>query len=556
MYASLYKFYCGRCKLIVLVYPPCIINEMDGDDAVTDTDTGNEPMEAFSVSEQHPNGRSSFGRRRHSEHHRRHEFLADRLEAYSDAVFAIVGTILVAYLQQIVPTTDDPGVNIRKLAIDSISLFTVYHFTFFHVTIIWLNHSRVFGIIERVNDVLVWLNMLLLYVVSFVPLTFGVLAEYRDTYHGILVPSVTLVLVNSIMVVIVWYAFKRARFLHIDLPENYCTLVKRIMYSNLLLGPFFAVLAIGLGSVNVVVGQVLFYLSTVMLIVPRLIIYIFWRTRWRELDSELTRALGIYISKERIEFFTDGIYAIVATLVVLDITVDGIPSRELVNKEYDGSLIKALFDRRVEYVAHFTTFLVISLLWFVHHSLFNFVRKLNPLMLVVHLCSCSLIGVIPAVIAVLSNSFDSGSGENEAVSIRLAAMIVVITGILQLVFLSLMYFTDTECVDPIMFHSSASLHLFLKVMVIPVTCTIGYWCSLGSLEFRTYSFYVLYLCSPLTFVVINIAMKSGKLRSLFKYCWEMQSRSRERLQRRLSKSFEAEMEMKNYSSQEGPNEVK
>ena len=516
---------------------------MDGEDIATDRST------TFSVSEQHAtNGTSSFGRRRHSEYHRRHEFLADRLEAYSDAVFAIVGTILVAYLQQIVPTTDEP--DVRERAIDSISLFTVYHFTFFHVTIIWLNHSRIFGIIVRVNDVLVWLNMSLLYVVSFVPLTFGVLAEYRDTYHGILVPSITLVVVNSIMVVMVWYAFKRARFLHIYLPENYYTLVKRIMYSNLLLGPFFAVLAIGLGNVNLVVAQVLFYFSTVMLIVPRLIVYIFWKIRRREMDSELTQALGIYVSKERIEFFTDGIYAIVATLVILDITVDGIPSRELVNKEYGGSLIKALFDRRLEYFTHFTTFLVISLLWFVHHSLFNFVRKLNPLMLVVHLCSCSLIGVIPSVIEVLSKSFGSWSGENETTSIRLAAMIIVVTGILQLVLLSLMYFTDTECVDPTLFHSSASLHLFLNVMVIPVTYTIAYWCSLGSPEFRTYSFYVLYPCSPLTFVVISIVMKSGKLRSLFNYCWEVQNRSRERLQKRLSKSIEAEMEMKNYRTNE------
>ena len=526
---------------------------MDGEDEGEDTatDIDNEPTEVFSVSEQRANRTSSFGRHRHSEHHRRHEFLADRLEAYSDAVFAIVGTILVAYLQQIVPTIDEQGVSVRQRATDSISLFTVYHFTFFHVTIIWLNHSRIFGIIARVNDVLVWLNMLLLYVVSFVPLTFGVLAEHKDTYHGILVPSITLVAVNIIMVIMVWYTFKRARFMHIDLPENYCTLVKRIMFSNLLFGPFFAVLAIGLGSVNTVVGQVLFYLSTVMLVVPRLIVYIVWKIRRREVDSELTQALGIYVSKERIEFFTDGVYAIVATLVILDITVDGIPSRELVDKEFDGSLIRALFDRRLQYVAHFTTFLVISLLWFVHHSLFNFVRKLNPLMLIIHLCSCSLIGVVPSVIEVVSNFFGSESGENEAVSIRLAAMIIVTTSILQLVLLSLMYFTDTECVDPVMFHCRSSLHLLLKVMVIPVTCTVAYWCSFGSPEFRAYSFYVLYLCSPLTFVVINIVMKSGKLRFLFKCCWDVQHR----LQKRLSKSIEAEMEMKNYNSQQRPHET-
>lgn len=530
--------------------------DSNNNNTVTDNepDTDNELTEAFSVSEEYNNRTSLFLRRRHSEHYRRHEFLADRLEAYSDAVFAIVGTILIAYLRQVIPTFHDPNINLRKELIDNIPLFTVYHYTFFHVSIIWLNHSRIFIIIERVNDVLIWLNMLLLYAVSFVPLTFGVLGEFKNTYEGILIPSITLVVVNVILTIIMWYGFRRERFLHSELPEDHYTLIKKIMYCNVIPGPLFALLAVGLGHIDIIVAQVCFYLSTVMLIVPRIIVYIVWSVCKKETDSQLSQPL-FHISKERIEFFTDGIYSIVSTLVILDITIDGIPSRELVNSEYDGSLVNALCDRHLQYITYFTTFLVISLLWFIHHSLFNFVRKLNPLMLIIHLFSCSLIGTVPPIIEMLLIYFDAESGENEATAIQLAAGVISIIGILQLVLLSLMYFADSECINPTLFHTRSSLHLFLKVMIVPVTGMIAYWCTLGSPQFRAYSFYVLYLCSPLTFVVINIIMKSEMLHSLFFHCWEVQNRWKESLWERIVRSNKIEIEMENCGGQERPDKV-
>ena len=518
---------------------------MDDSDSATDTD--NETTEAFGGSEEHYDRTLSLTTRRHG-YRGRHEFLADRLEAYSDAIFAIVGTILLAYLQHIVPP-DEPNVKIKDVAIRNIQLFAVYHFTFFHVAIIWLNHSRIFSIIERVDDVLVWLNMLLLYVVSFVPLTFGILGKYKDTYEGILIPSTTLVVVNVIMMIIIWYAFRRERFLHMELPKSHYTLVRWIMYSNLLFPPLFAVLAIGLGTVSLFVGQICFFLSTVMLIVPRMVFYMYRKVCRKDTDHQLIQVLGFHVLKERTKFFTDGIYAIVATLVILEITIDGIPSREMVNGKFSGNLFDALLEKRLAYITHLTTFLVISLLWFVHHSLFNFVRKLNPLMLVVHLLSCSLVGVIPLVIELLSVSF---GGENEAMAMRIAAMIVAVVGVFQLLLLSLMYFTDRECVDPMLFHNRSSLLLFLKVTIVPVTCIISYWCSLGTPEFRKYSFYALYLCSPLIFIVVYIAVKSRRLHALFVFCWRAQRRSKGQLQRKMNKSDEMEIEMKNSDGQKRP----
>ena len=63
--------------------------EEEGLDDSFDEDVG---LEMFNASD-------TPSERLKAEHHHRHEFLANRLQAYSDAVFAIVGTILIVYIQ-------------------------------------------------------------------------------------------------------------------------------------------------------------------------------------------------------------------------------------------------------------------------------------------------------------------------------------------------------------------------------------------------------------------------------------------------------------------------
>ena len=480
--------------------------------------TTREPKEMFTE----PDSPTAMRRRRHSEHHRRHEFLGIRLQSFTDAVFAIVGTILTAYLNQVVvPRLEDPNKSLQQQSLDHISFVTVYHFTFLHISVIWLNHSRVFSVIERVNDVVIWLNMVFLYAVSFVPLTFGFLGEFNDTYEGIVIPSITIILINTTMVVMVWYVFRRKSFLPSDMSGNHVKYFERAMYFKLLITPLLAGLAIGFGTVSLLAGQILFYSSVFVVIIPKVVAYcIWWSRKTTEITAQIVHVMSITISKDRIEFFADGVYSIVATLVILDITMIGIPSRDVVNEKFNGSLVRALDHNRLDYITYFTTFLVISLLWFVHHSLFNFIKQLNSLMFITHQCSLSFVGVVPGSIGLLSDFYRFGTSDgNKATGLQIAATSVAVVSLLQFLLLALMCFADEEYVDQTLFHSKSSLHLLVKVTIIPTACVAAYWCSFGSEDIQYYSFYALYITTPLAFVLINILIKWTELLKFCQYCW-------------------------------------
>jgi uncharacterized membrane protein len=92
-------------------------------------------------------------------------------------------------------------------------------------------------------------------------------------------------------------------------------------------------------------------------------------------DTGDARANGAE-SKEtgRIEAFSDGIFAIAITLLVLDIKVPrDIP---------DGGLAHALAGLWPSYLAFLTSFLTIGVMWINHHRLFTLVHRTDQLLLV------------------------------------------------------------------------------------------------------------------------------------------------------------------------------
>ena len=95
-----------------------------------------------------------------------------RVEAFSDGVFAFAITLLVVTIAQ-------PD-NYRRLAHDlaqSWPSLAAYVVSFAVIGIMWLNHHSVFGHFSQVDRGLVYLNLLLLMTVAFLPFPTGVLGQ-------------------------------------------------------------------------------------------------------------------------------------------------------------------------------------------------------------------------------------------------------------------------------------------------------------------------------------------------------------------------------------------
>src|SRR5436309_11894000 len=97
---------------------------------------------------------------------------ADRMAAYSDAVFAVIVTIMVLELK----APDQPGFPaLWPLWPTAISYAVSYLF----IAIIWVNHDYLMRFVGRPTLRLIWINFAHLFMVSFLPFATAWVARTR-----------------------------------------------------------------------------------------------------------------------------------------------------------------------------------------------------------------------------------------------------------------------------------------------------------------------------------------------------------------------------------------
>jgi uncharacterized membrane protein len=98
-----------------------------------------------------------------------------RLEAFTDAVIAIVMTIMVLNLR---PPAGHGFGDLRPL----VPKLLVYALSFTFLAIYWNNHHHLMQVVERIDGRVLWANMGLLFALSLTPAATGWLGEHpRDT---------------------------------------------------------------------------------------------------------------------------------------------------------------------------------------------------------------------------------------------------------------------------------------------------------------------------------------------------------------------------------------
>ena len=93
-----------------------------------------------------------------------------RLEAFSDAVIAIIMTVMVLELK--IPHGEDLGALTPLIPI-----FLAYVLSFVYLAIYWNNHHHMLQATRTVNGRVLWVNMLLLFWLSMIPFTTGWMGE-------------------------------------------------------------------------------------------------------------------------------------------------------------------------------------------------------------------------------------------------------------------------------------------------------------------------------------------------------------------------------------------
>jgi len=96
----------------------------------------------------------------------------DRLEAFSDGVFAVAITLLVLEIN--VPTGDHLWHELKE----EWPSFASFFVSFWVIGIIWVNHHGVFDHVRRADRGLLYLNLLVLLTVVFIPFSTALIAEH------------------------------------------------------------------------------------------------------------------------------------------------------------------------------------------------------------------------------------------------------------------------------------------------------------------------------------------------------------------------------------------
>lgn len=113
----------------------------------------------------------------------------ERLIAFTDAILAIIMTILVLELDKPAEPTVQAFLALRN------SYFS-YALSFFWLGSLWVGLNSIWGEVKRINNAVVWWNLLLLFLASLIPYATSLCSTYFDNrvmqgFYGIVVIAMT-----------------------------------------------------------------------------------------------------------------------------------------------------------------------------------------------------------------------------------------------------------------------------------------------------------------------------------------------------------------------------
>jgi uncharacterized membrane protein len=187
----------------------------------------------------------------------------DRLEAFSDGVFAIAITLLVLEIK--VPSGESLGLGLLHLW----PSYLAYAISFIVIGAIWINHHAIFGWIVRADHKLLLLNTLHLMFIAFVPFPTAVLAEALHNRAGQDIATAfyagTLTVIGVLVTGMWWYAASRRELLHGDISPE----AAKVIGKRFLIGPTGYGLATALAFVDPWISIALFIALNVFFLWPR-----------------------------------------------------------------------------------------------------------------------------------------------------------------------------------------------------------------------------------------------------------------------------------------------
>ena len=120
----------------------------------------------------------------------------------------------------------------------------------------------------------------------------------------------------------------------------------------------------------------------------------------------------------RVEAFSDGVFAIALTLLVLDL-----------RPPEPGTFVHSLLDEWPTYLAYLVAFLTIGSIWLSHHNAFTRVRRADPVVLVLNLVLLLGASLVPWPTALVSRALRDGHHDDQIAAVFVYSLVTVLVSL-------------------------------------------------------------------------------------------------------------------------------
>ncbi|MER7841958.1 TMEM175 family protein [Streptomyces sp. NPDC096040] len=119
----------------------------------------------------------------------------------------------------------------------------------------------------------------------------------------------------------------------------------------------------------------------------------------------------------RLEAFSDGVFAIAVTLLILDIKVPKVGEH--------GSLWRAVGEQWPSYAAYAVSFLVIGIMWVNHHQVFSYVARVDRTLMFLNLLVLMVVAAVPWPTAMLAEYLREDASSHTAAAVYSLVMVLM-----------------------------------------------------------------------------------------------------------------------------------
>ncbi|XP_077999208.1 endosomal/lysosomal proton channel TMEM175-like [Glandiceps talaboti] len=371
---------------------------------------------------------------------RRHRFMSsERVQGYSDAVYAIVITILIIPLSDGVLEYDKSKTLFENIS-DEYQACVVYVLAFIFICSDWEEHVWLFESIENVGDTVLLANLLALLPVTFLPFTFSLLTVYIWEPFAIILFCACGFLIIVFELFITMIAFRRPEKLVKEAIPGDMTpkSLSKITIFKCCVKLLLVVVAGVTSPFSIYTSYVFLGLLMIHDWISGIIVAIFHHFkgqagyRHRHFGKYLWHHLfTMRFSKMRYTVFADGVFSIVATLIILDLSSTGIPDDAAIREH--GALRHTLLHEKHMYLSFVGSFMTVGLLWLNHHTVFHFVHSVSRIMSTFNKFSLLFVGILPYCFKLIAEYADGEDDREENHVVQIYCGVTFCAGMCQLI---------------------------------------------------------------------------------------------------------------------------